>query len=128
MRKPQVIRPDRLRRIKGSFSWIDHDFVNKGIIDALTKEEILLYYFLVTVGDREGISFYRREKICCKLKLGMDQYEKAKQSLIQYGLIAYKPFSRYSLNGYFQVLSLPKTNMEVDYEFRETGDLSDLPT
>ncbi len=108
MKRPKPMRLDRVRVIKNSFSWLDHDFVNGGIIDMLTKEEILLYYFLVTVGDKDGVSFYSREKICCKLKLGIDQYEKVKQSLIGYDLIAYKPFNRYSLNGYFQVLSLPQ--------------------
>lgn len=108
MKRPKPIRLDRMRAIQDSFSWVDHDFINRGIIDMLTKEEILLYYFLVTVGDKSGVSFYSREKICCKLKLGIDQYEKAKQSLIGYDLIAYKPFNRHSLNGYFQVLSLPE--------------------
>ena len=98
--------------IKNSFSWIDHDVINTGIIDVLTKEEILLYYFLVSVGDKEGISFYRRETICSKLKLGIDQYEKAKEALIEYDLIAYKPFNKYSLSGYFQVLSLPRKGDE----------------
>lgn len=107
LRRPKPIRPDRVRVINGSFSWIDHDFVNSGIIDVLTKDEIVLYYFLVSVGDGTGMSFYSREKICCKLKLGIDQYEKAKQSLIGYDLIAYRPFGRDSLNGYFQVLCLP---------------------
>ena len=108
MKKPGPIRPERVRIIKNSFSWIDHDFINTGIIDILTKEEILLYYFLVNVGDKEGISFYRRETICSKLKLGIVQYEKAKEALIGYDLIAYKPFNKYSLSGYFQVLSLPE--------------------
>jgi hypothetical protein len=112
MKKPGPIRPDRVRTIKNSFSWIDHGFINTGIIDVLTKEEMLLYYFLINVGDKEGISFYRRETICSKLKIGIDQYEKAKEALIGYDLIAYKPFNRYSLNGYFQVLSLPRKGDE----------------
>lgn len=127
MKKPEPIKTDRLRVINGSFSWIEHDFVNRGIIDVLTKEEILLYYFLVTVGDKLGISFYRRETICCKLKLGMDQYEKAKGSLIRYDLIAYSPFNKYSLNGYFQVLSLPKRTGGLNEFIKET-DISDIST
>ena len=91
----------------------------------LTKEEILLYYFLVTVGDKAGMSFYSREKICCKLKLGIEEYEKAKQSLINYDLIAYKPFSRYSLNGYFQVLSLPEKTQERNDDFIKKRSISD---
>ena len=125
MKRPKPIRPDRVRTIRDSFSWVDHDFVNRGIMDVLTKEEILLYYFLVTVGDRAGMSFYSREKICSKLKLGIDQYEKAKQALINYDLIAYKPFSRYSLNGHFQVLSLPEKTQEGNYDFIKKRSVSD---
>lgn len=102
-----VLNTDRIRKVPKSYSWIDHDVINTGIIDVLKKEEILLYYFLVNVGDKQGISFYRRETICDKLKIGLDQYEKAKEALIEYDLIAYKSFNRYSLNGFFQVLSLP---------------------
>lgn len=107
MKKPGIIKPNRIRKINSSFSWIEHEFINRGIIDFLTKEEALLYYFLVSVGDKQGVSFYSREKICCKLKLGIDQYERAKESLIGYDLIAYKAFNKNTLNGYFQVLSLP---------------------
>ena len=109
MERPKPIRPERIRKIKNSFSWVDHDFINAGIIDALKKEEILLYYFLVSVGDSRGMSFYRREKICEKLKIGIEQYEEAKRALIEYDLVAYRPFNKYSLSGFFQVLSLPET-------------------
>jgi len=46
------IYPERIRRINGSFSWIEHRFLHGGFLEALSAEELLLYYFLVTVADR----------------------------------------------------------------------------
>ncbi|MEA2088061.1 MAG: hypothetical protein U9O91_08210 [Candidatus Caldatribacteriota bacterium] len=119
IRNLEVIKPGRIRKIRGSFSWIEHEFVNRGIIDMLTKEELLLYYFLVSVGDKRGVSFYGRDKICGKIKIGIEQYEKAKQSLVEYDLIAYKPFNSNAQNGYFQVLSLPERKVNINEFIKE---------
>jgi hypothetical protein len=94
------IFPDHIRKIRGSFSWIEHRFVHDGFLRALSRDELLLYYFLVTVGDRNGVSYYDYEKICQLLKLESDDYIRARDSLIRRQLIAYQ-------NGVFQVLPLP---------------------
>ena len=95
------IVPDCIRRIRGSFSWIDHRFVHSGFLLALTREELLLYYFLVTVGDRNGVSYYDYEKICQLLKIDADSYICARNGLLDRKLIAYE-------QGVFQVLPLPE--------------------
>jgi len=95
------IFPDRIRKIRGSFSWIEHRFVHDGFLAALSRDELLLYYFLVTVGDRNGVSYYDYEKICQLLKLDVDTYIRARDGLIARQLIAYH-------NGVFQVLPLPE--------------------
>lgn len=94
------IFPDRIRKLRGSFSWIEHRFVHDGFLRALSGDELLLYYFLVTVGDRNGVSYYDYEKICQLLKLEVDDYIRTRDSLIHRQLIAYQ-------NGVFQVLPLP---------------------
>jgi hypothetical protein len=94
------IFPDRIRKIRGSFSWIEHRFVHEGFLRALSGDELLLYYFLVTVGDRNGVSYYDYEKICQLLKLEVDDYIRARDGLIARQLIAYR-------QGVFQVLPLP---------------------
>ncbi|MCI0693050.1 helix-turn-helix domain-containing protein [candidate division KSB1 bacterium] len=94
------IFPDRIRKIRGSFSWIEHRFVHDGFLRALSGDELLLYYFLVTVGDRNGISYYDYEKICQLLKLEVEAYIRARDGLIARQLIAYQ-------QGVFQVLPLP---------------------
>jgi hypothetical protein len=94
------IFPDRIRKIRGSFSWIEHRFVHEGFLRALSGDELLLYYFLVTVGDRNGVSYYDYEKICQLLKLEVEAYIRARDGLIARQLIAYR-------QGVFQVLPLP---------------------
>lgn len=100
-RKPVTpIDRDRIRRLEGTFSWIDHRFVTGGWIDSLSRDEILLYLWLVAVGDRNGVSFYSNEKTAARLKMAVDVIEQARAGLIRKGLVAH----RY---GITQVLALP---------------------
>ena len=55
---------DRVRKIAGSFAFIEHRFLRRGFFSVLTHHEILLYVFLVLVSDRNGLSYYSYDKIC----------------------------------------------------------------
>lgn len=103
----QPIVPERIRKILGSFSWIDHRILSDGFLKAMTSHEILLYFFLVLVGDKNGISFYSYDKICQLLKIGLDDYIQARNLLIKRSLIACH-------QGRFQVLALPQQKMRVN--------------
>jgi hypothetical protein len=50
----RILNASRVRKIEGSFSWIDHSFITGGFLRELSAVEILLYFFLVTVSDRNG--------------------------------------------------------------------------
>ena len=92
---------DRVRKIAGSFAFVEHRFLRNGFFTALTHHELLLYIFLVLVADRNGLSYYSYDKICILLKITLDDYIIARDGLIDKDLIAF--------NGHlFQVLSLPK--------------------
>jgi hypothetical protein len=95
-----LIEHERIRKIEGSFSWIDHRFISGGFIRNLSREEILLYLFLVTVSDRQGLSFYHDDRICSLLKIDMASMGEARQKLIEGSLIAWRA-------PVYQVLSLP---------------------
>ena len=112
-RKTPVPRPDCVRRIHGSFSWIDHRFIRDGHMQKLTRDEIALYAFLVLVGNRDGVSFYRTEKVCELLSyMEWGAFQKARDHLIALGLIAFRPFSRNEPNGFYQVLALDSGERE----------------
>lgn len=94
------LNPARVRRITGSFSWLDHRLIHQGFLARLSPAALLLYFFLVLVGDKNGVSFYHYDKICHLLKLELDQYLRARDELIRLDLIAFE-------HSYFQVLQLP---------------------
>lgn len=96
----RILNASRVRKIQGSFSWIDHIFITGGFLRDLSAVEILLYFFLVTVSDRNGISFYRDDKICSLLKIGLVSLGEARDVLVSKSLLAYE----YPI---YQVLSLP---------------------
>lgn len=101
------INHDRVRKISGSFSWIDHRLLSNGFLALMSHDEILLYFFLVLVGDKNGISFYSYDKICNLLKIDLDDYIQARDLLIKRSLIAYD-------NSRFQVLELPTKHCHVN--------------
>ena len=96
--------PERVRKIEGSFSWIDHRFVTGGFLHDLSMIEILLYLFLVAVSDRNGLSFYHDDRIASLLKIDLPALGKAREGLIRRSLLAYE-FPLY------QILSLPPRPM-----------------
>ena len=96
----RILISSRVRKIQGSFSWIDHRFITGGFLRDLSAVEILLYFFLVTVSDRNGISFYHDDKICSLIKIGLVSLGEARDVLISKSLLAYQ----YPI---YQVLSLP---------------------
>jgi hypothetical protein len=123
MRKYHIPQPQKIRNIKGSFAWIDHRLMRNGFIETMTHQDIVLYLFLILVADKNGISFYRKEKICEAVSLDFSQFEIAKDRLINMKLIAFEGYSVLSPNGYYQVL--PIENKAPDYSKQITEKLTD---
>ncbi len=92
--------PNRIRKITGSFAFIEHRFLRDGFFESLGHHELLLYVFLILVSDRNGLSYYAYDRICTLLRISVDDYILARDGLIKKDLIAF--------DGYlYQVLSLP---------------------
>ena len=104
MQSKRILDPKRVRKIEGSFSWIDHRFVTEGFLRDLSTLEILLYLFLVAVSDRNGLSFYYDDRIASLLKIDLAALGQAREGLVLRSLIAYEP-------PLYQVLSLPPRPM-----------------
>jgi len=95
------ICPNRVRKISGSFAFVEHRFLHDGFWADLDHVPLLLYLFLVLVSDRFGLSYYSYDKICTLLRLSVDDYIEARNNLIRKDLIAFD-------GQLFQVLSLPE--------------------
>jgi len=95
------LRPQRLRHIPPSFSWVDHRLVRHEFLARADHRAWTLYLFLVTVADAQGLSFYSDAAIGRHLTMDPVTLSAARRQLIDADLIAYrKPL--------YQVLSLPE--------------------
>jgi hypothetical protein len=94
------IRPDRVPRIDGSFAAISHRFLRGGFWASLEHHELLLYVLLALVADRQGMSFYRDDRLAGILRFTLDDFLSARAGLLRKDLIAYDGTRH-------QLLSLP---------------------
>lgn len=96
----RILDPDRIRCIQGGFGFIPHRLITEGFVAALNPHELLLYFFLILVADRNGLSYYAYDSICSLLCMSLEAYIEARNGLIDKDLIAFD-------GTLFQVLSLP---------------------
>lgn len=101
MMEKVILCPERVRKITGTFGFIEHRFLKEGFFYTLTHSELLLYLFLVLVADRYGLSFYSYDKMCTLLRISVDEFILARDGLMEKDLIAFDGRT-------FQVLSLPE--------------------
>ncbi len=96
----RILVSDRLRRPPATgWSWIDGRFVREHM-DHLSREAVVLYFFLAAVGDQHGLSFYGDGTVAARLRMPLPSLFQARDELLAYDLIAHEP-------PLTQVLSLP---------------------
>ncbi len=101
----KVLLPDRVRRPPNDgWSWIDRRFV-RDYAPRLSREGILLYFFLAAVSDKDGLSFYREATIAVRLRISETAVVAARDELVAMDLAAYRA-------PLVQVLSLPRARLE----------------
>lgn len=106
------ICPQRVRKVPGQFSWVDHRLVRDRFIESISHQAATLYLFLVTVADSQGLSYYSDASLMTRLTMDLSTLDEARRNLIAARLIAYaKPI--------YQVLSLDPA---VDYPERTPLD------
>lgn len=100
-RRPEPPQPDRIRIIRGSFSWIDHRFLRQGFDQGLSRLEKLFYFVLIAVSNCDGVSFYSDERLAEILEIRhAHELTGARNELVARNLIAFK-------ERVYQVLDLP---------------------
>ncbi len=108
-RRPVVVpRPDRVRSLAGTwFGWMTAALWRDGWLAVLTPQAVKVYVFLCLVADRQGVSFYRRDRIGRALDLDVQELHTAFTQLEELDLVAYRPFRPGVADGYRQVLTVP---------------------
>jgi hypothetical protein len=96
----RILVPARLRRPPATgWSWTDGRFVREHMAH-LSREAVLLYFFLSAVADVNGLSFYGDGTVAALLRMPLPALLQARDELLAYDLIAHAP-------PLTQVLSLP---------------------
>jgi len=98
----KALIPERVRKTEGNFSYIPFRFLSGGFFNSLSRDEKLVYFLLIMVSDRQGLSYYSQDKMSTLLELNLDEFIEARNGLIEKSLIAFDGLL-------FQVLSLPKS-------------------
>lgn len=108
MTTKRILVPGRVRRPpQEGFSWVDRRFLHEHAPE-LSAEAILLYFFLCSVSDQHGLSYWRDDSTATRLHVSGEAVARARDELRTSGLVAYE-------RPLYQVLSL------------RSGDDGDLP-
>jgi hypothetical protein len=100
MIQKRVLVPSRLRRPPATgWSWVDRRFLRE-YADRLSREAVLLYFFLTAVADQNGLSFYGDGTLAALLRIPLPALVQARDELLTHDLIAHEV-------RLTQVLSLP---------------------
>jgi hypothetical protein len=95
-----ILVPARLRRLpQTGWSWVDRRFLREHAAH-LSRDAVLLYFFLCAVADKHGLSFYADGTIAALVRIGLPALIAARDELLTRDLIAHE-------TRFTQVLSLP---------------------
>lgn len=109
LRRP--IAPGSVRRPPASgFGWVDRRLITAGHLAQLRHSESLLYFFLCTVADLRGLSYWGDRRVCSTLQISRKDLEAARNDLERRGLILYR-YPLYQLLPIPDELNPPKNGM-----------------
>jgi hypothetical protein len=90
MNQKPILVPTRLRRPpKTGWSWVDRRFVREHMAH-LSREAVLLYFFLSAVADKYGLSFYGDGTLATLLRITLPALIQARDELLARDLIAHE--------------------------------------
>ena len=100
MTQKPILVPARLRRPPATgWSWVDRRFVREHAA-YLSRDAVLLYFFLSAVADKHGLSFYSDGTLAALLRMTLPALIEARDELLARDLIAHE-------TRWTQVLSVP---------------------
>ena len=120
MTQKPILVPARLRRPPTTgWSWVDRRFVREHMA-YLSREAVLLYFFLSAVADKHGLSFYGDGTLATLLRITPPALVQARDELLARDLIAHEV-------RFTQVLSLlpprQRRHGEPDQGLLQLGDI-----
>ena len=88
MTQKPILVPSRLRRPPTTgWSWVDRRFVREHMA-YLSREAVLLYFFLSAVADKHGLSFYGDGTLVVQFRMTLPTLVEARDELLARDVIA----------------------------------------
>jgi hypothetical protein len=86
---------------------LDARLHKEGWLELLAPEDIATYTFLCLVANKQGVSWYRRDRMRHAMAIREDSLRYSLERLYSLDLVAYRPFGEHASEGFHHVLSLP---------------------
>ena len=108
-RRPQPPQPD-LRRVPcGSFGWLEASLLHQGWLAKIGAEGAAVLTLLALAADRQGVSWFGRERMAKTLSMTRAQIDYALDRLRGLALVDHRPWSSGHPDGVWQILPVPRT-------------------
>jgi hypothetical protein len=125
-KKPTVPppRPDLIRQPTGCFGWLEDRLLREGWLSRLGPEGTSVLVLLALAADRQGASFYGRERMAERLSMSRQDVDQALTRLLELRLVAHRPWRQGHPDGIWQLLPLPlPAHQRRDGETVSIGDM-----
>jgi len=105
--RPTPPRPDLVRAPAGPYGWLDARLLRDGWLARLGPDAAAVLAFLALAADRQGVSFYGRDRMAHALAVDRGRLDVAMRLLVAEGLVAFRPWRAGGADGVWQLLPVP---------------------
>jgi hypothetical protein len=102
-------RPDLIRQPTGRFGWLEDRLLHDDWLARLGPEGTSVMVLLALASDRHGASFFSRERMAAKLGISRHDIDQALARLLEWHLVAHRPWRPGHPDGIWQLLPLPRS-------------------
>ena len=110
-KKPNLIPPvpDLVRQPTGRFGWLEDRLLHDDWLARLGPEGTSVMVLLALASDRHGASFFSRERMAAKLGISRHDVDQALARMLEWRLVAHRPWRQGHPDGIWQLLPLPRS-------------------
>ena len=102
-------RPDLIRQPTGRFGWLEDRLLHDDWLARLGPEGTSMMVLLALAADRHGASFFGRERMAGKLGISRHDVDQALARMLEWHLVAHRPWRQGNPDGIWQLLPLPQS-------------------
>ena len=113
---PTPPRPDYVRRPTRGFGWLDERLLRDGWLEDVGVDGTAVLVLLAIAADRRGASFFGRDRMAKVLGLDRARLDAALEQLLEFRLVALRPWRSGHRDGVWQLLPLPVRRADVRTE------------